>query len=148
MKKKSVFISILTFVFLTLLVSGSLSFAADFDCSNYASIAAEPGESSANSVLYLVCPLKGAINLGLIFVGGMLIVFILYGAIKAVQAQGDPKMLEGAKQTWTWAIFGALIILVAITGVTIIYRILGSPLGPLDILGKLNSALQSLYDSF
>jgi len=130
------------------LVSSVIAYGADFDCSDYSSVVEDPGQGNAYAILYLVCPLKGAINLGLLLVGATLIIFILYGAIKAVQSQGDPKMLEGAKQTWSWAIFGALIILVSITAVGIIYGLLGSSLSPLDILGNLRKALEDLYSTF
>lgn len=114
-----------------------------FDCSDAATKIESPKEP--DSVLYLLCPLQSAINIGLYAVGGVLIILILYGGIKALMANGDPGQLEGAKSVWTYAIYGALIILLSIFIIQVIYKMLGG--GSLDPM-NITDSLKSVFDQY
>ncbi len=132
---------ILIFVLTAFVVCSPLTLAA-FDCSGASGVIANP--EAPSSLLYLLCPLQSAIWLGMFFVGAVLIILILYGGIKALMSTGDARQLEGAKMVWTYAILGALIILLAIFIVQIVFRLLGSSNNPLD----LSSGLQDAFDKF
>lgn len=73
--------------------------------------------------------------------GGVLVIMVAYGVVKSSMALGDPRGLEGAKQTWTYAIYGFFIIM----GVYIILSIAASVFGvSFNPLGGLGGALQEL----
>lgn len=54
-----------------------------------------------------------------------LIIMVGYGIIKGSLAAGDPRALEGAKGTWSYAVFGFFIVILSITLVNIIRKVLG-----------------------
>jgi hypothetical protein len=120
----------LIFVLTAFVICVPFTFAA-FDCANYVNVVKDP--RAADSVLYLLCPLQSAIWLGLYFGGAVLIILVLYGGIKALMSTGDARQLEGAKLVWTYAIFGVLIIILAIVIIQIIFKLLGSGNDPLTI---------------
>ena len=115
-----------------------------FDCSRASDTIAEPQASDA--LIYLLCPLQSAIWIGVFLVGSALIIFILYGGIKALMSTGDARQLEGAKSVWTYAIFGALVILLAIFIIQIIFALLGSDNDPLSITGTVKNSFDSLMN--
>lgn len=55
--------------------------------------------------------LARAFNLFLMIGGTVFLIMILWSAYKYAMALGDPKMLEGAKQSLTYAIFGFVVVL-------------------------------------
>ncbi len=73
--------------------------------------------------------LRGILSriIGLFFAASaaVLIIMIAYGIIKGSLAAGDPRGLEGAKGTWTYAIYGFLIIVLSMLIVRIIRGRLG-----------------------
>lgn len=54
-----------------------------------------------------------------------LIIMIAYGIIKGSLAAGDPRGLEGAKSTWTYAVYGFLVVILSMLILTIIRSRLG-----------------------
>lgn len=54
-----------------------------------------------------------------------LVIVIGYGVVKGSLAAGDPRGLEGARGTWTYAIYGFLVVVLAITIIAIIQGVLG-----------------------
>lgn len=62
------------------------------------------------------------------------LLFLIWGGIKYMMAQGDPKQLDAAKNTITGAIIGLVVIL----SVSIIYTLIGLILG-IKILGRISS---------
>lgn len=51
-----------------------------------------------------------------IFIGAaasVLVIMIAYGIIKGSMSMGDPRGLEGAKGTWTYAIYGFLVVVLS-----------------------------------
>jgi len=49
-------------------------------------------------------------NTALYAAGAALVVMVAYGVWKSSMAVGDPRALEGAKLTWTYAIYGFFVI--------------------------------------
>lgn len=136
--------SLLIFFYL-MLATGSFNRVAAFDCTKYKDTIADP--RGATAIVYALCPLQGAINIGLYFVGAALIIMILYGAIKAITSVGDPKQLEGAKSTWSYAVYGFLIILLSLTIVTIAFALFGSDVTPFNVTIPLWNSITELNNS-
>lgn len=51
----------------------------------------------------------------LMFAGAVALFMIVYAGIRYITSRGDPKAVEGARNTLTWAIIGLIIILVSFT---------------------------------
>lgn len=111
------------FIFLSILTAALLltpqTASAAVDCSNLTS-------GDAPTPVQIVCPLLRVVNFMVLVVGAVFVIMILYGAIKLSMALGDPKGLEGARQTWTWTIVGGLIVLGFFAIFTIVVGIFGS----------------------
>jgi len=77
-------------------------------------------------------------------VGGLvLVIMIAYGVWKSSMALGDPRGLEGAKQTWSYAIFGFFIVVGVYTLFIIISGIFGiSSLSPGGLINNVKSAIE------
>jgi len=130
-------------------VSG-VALAADdkFSCSNYAAVIADPDPRSvSDSFLYLLCPIQSAINIGLYFVGAVLIILILYGAIKAVSSVGNAKQLEGAKMTWSYAFFGFVIIILSLTIIGVAFSLFGSNINPFNVTNNIKADFDALFEN-
>ena len=69
---------------------------------------------------------KNVINWALILAGTAAIFFIIFSGIKFITSGGDPKQVEGARKTATWAIIGLLIILFSFAIINIIGIITGA----------------------
>ena len=69
----------------------------------------------------------------LVFAGTVALFFIIFSGIKFLTSQGDPKQVEGARKTLTWAIAGLILvlssfaILIFIANITGAYCILLAP---------------------
>ena len=59
----------------------------------------------------LLCPAVRVFNVAILLVGAVLVIMIIYGAIKLALSLGDPKGFESAKATWLYAGIGLGIIL-------------------------------------
>lgn len=74
---------------------------------------------------------QNVINGALLFSGVVALFFIIFSGIKLMLSQGDPKQVEGARHTLTYAIAGLLLILLSfliinlISSVTKVHCILG-----------------------
>lgn len=73
----------------------------------------------------LACVLVKLISSGLGVLAGVGAIFMLIGGVKYATATGDPKALESAKKTLTYAILGFIIVLGARAILTFIATILG-----------------------
>ena len=65
------------------------------------------------------------INVSMISAGAVLVVMIAYGVWKSSLATGDPRGLEGAKNTWSYALYGFFIVVGAFAIIMIIEGIVG-----------------------
>lgn len=59
------------------------------------------------------------------FAGIVLFIMLLVGGFKFITSGGDPKAVEGAKKTLTYAIAGLIIILISFLILVLIQRITG-----------------------
>jgi hypothetical protein len=81
--------------------------------------------------------------------GLVLVVMIAYGVWKSSMAVGDPRGLEGAKQTWTYAVFGFFVVVGVVAGVIIMGKLLlGVTLTPSGFIGSVSGALNSLINPY
>ena len=82
--------------------------------------------------------------------GGALVIMIAYGIIKASLATGDPRGLEGAKSTWSYALFGFFVIVLSWFLILFIRRLLGmsagSDLSPGGFIDDIKTEIQSLIE--
>lgn len=69
---------------------------------------------------------KNVLNWALILAGTVAVFFIIFSGIKFITSGGDPKQVEGARKTATWAIIGLLIILFSFAIINIIAGITGA----------------------
>lgn len=68
------------------------------------------------------------INLAFGFLGFVTLVFIIWGAIKYIIARGDQKGVQGAKNTITYALIGAALVLGSYIIINIVFvQVLGLP---------------------
>lgn len=63
----------------------------------------------------------------LILVGIAAVIFIIISGIKFITSSGDPKRLEGARHTLTYAIVGLLVVLSAFAIVNVVSIVTGVP---------------------
>jgi hypothetical protein len=84
-------------------------------------------------------------NIALISAGGAFVAMVAYGVWKSSLAAGDPRGLEGAKSTWTYALYGFFIVVGVFAILLIIASILGvSPFSPGGLVAKLMGAINEL----
>lgn len=62
-----------------------------------------------------------------LFLGLVTIAFLFYGAILYVTSQGDPKGIEKAQKTMTYAIIGAAVVIGSFIIVEVVLKALGLP---------------------
>lgn len=77
-------------------------------------------------------------------VGVVFVVVIAYGAWKASTATGDPRGLDSAKSTWTYALFGALVVVGFFALFTIISGLFGFKIGFSEIFAGIFSGISTL----
>ncbi|MCL4353721.1 pilin [Patescibacteria group bacterium] len=65
------------------------------------------------------------INYAFVFAGVAALVFVILSGIKFLTSGGDPKQVEGARQTMTYAIIGLVIILLSSAILNLIAGITG-----------------------
>lgn len=103
--------------------------------------------TSYSEIVDIVDYIAKGLNVLIFASAAVFILYVIYGAYKFASAQGDPKAIEGGKQTLTQAVIGLCIILGVFSINLIIANILGindpnytRASGPFDALrGALNS---------
>ncbi|OGC68203.1 hypothetical protein A2415_02815 [candidate division WWE3 bacterium RIFOXYC1_FULL_39_7] len=137
--------SIIFFV-LVLAFGSAPSYALTYNCSNFDS---EAVAGEAPSPLAIVCILARILNVAVLVVGLVFIFIIAYSAIKLATAFGDPKGFQGAQQTWTYAIIGALVVAGFFALFLIVANLVGfgNILSPNFILDRIEQALISFLDA-
>lgn len=71
------------------------------------------------------------LNAVFFFLGAIVVIYLIFGALKFVVSGGDPKAVTSAKNTMTYAIFGLVIILLSFLVLNFIGNFLGLPTGQL-----------------
>jgi len=79
-------------------------------------------------------------------VGIVFVVVIAYGAWKASTALGDPRGLDSAKSTWTYALFGVIIIAGFFAIFTIVSGFFGFKIGFADIFSGIIQGIKDFTD--
>ena len=76
---------------------------------------------------------------------GVFVAVAAYGIWKSSLSVGDPRGLDGAKQTWTYALYGFAVVVLFWAIFKIAQEFLGIPaITPKDLLDRVFEALQSL----
>ena len=71
------------------------------------------------------------IGVAFAFLGAVTLLMLLWGAIKFITSSGDPKAVQSAQKTITFAIIGAVVVLSAYILVSIVAAAFGIP-SPLE----------------
>ncbi len=95
-------------------------------------------DSGPPGIEELVCPFARVINVLLFASGAVLILMILWGGFKLAMSLGDPKGFQAATSTWSHALAGFLIVVFALTILSILTRMLG---------WEFESPFQRIYDA-
>lgn len=70
---------------------------------------------------------ENVVTAAFLFAGIIALIFIVLSGIKFLTSGGDPKQLEGAKNTLTYAILGFILILLSFAILNFISQIAGVP---------------------
>lgn len=98
------------------------------------------------SPLAILCPIAKLFNVILLSSAAVFVIFIFMTSIKYAMAQGDPKALQGSKQSLTFAIIGFIVVIGSYTALTIIKNVLGLSDNPIiDPFRSLNDGLVKLF---
>lgn len=102
--------------------------------------------NAANDIVLIIDPIKRAFNVFLFLSGGVFIGVIFLAVFKFLTAQGDPKGIQGGKNTLTYAVMGLLVVIGVFAINMIVASILGienDPFAPgTGIFDKLEEGLQ------
>ncbi len=77
------------------------------------------------SLACLIQIVVNIINFALMFLGVVTLLMLLFGAIKFITSSGDPKAIQGAQKTMTYAIIGAIVVMMAFVLINIVTNALG-----------------------
>lgn len=99
----------ITTIFISVLLSSF--FYSSYAAQNPGGAETAGGVSLENPSLSQMGVIIGRIfNTALYAAGAALVAMIAHGVWKSAMAVGDPRALEGAKQTWTYALYGFFVI--------------------------------------
>ena len=87
------------------------------------------GNVIGNDVATLSCIpaiFRNVVFAAFLFAGVVALFFIVYAGIRFITSRGDPKAVEGAKQTLTWAIIGLIVIILSFTIINLIADFTGA----------------------
>ncbi len=103
-----------------------LAFASPALAKDWSSCLSDPNDpNSAATLSCLPIIFSNIINWALILAGSATVFLIIFAGIKFITSGGDPKQVQGARQTATWAIIGLLVILFSFAIVNIIAGVTG-----------------------
>lgn len=69
---------------------------------------------------------QNVVNAAFVFAGIVALIIIIYSGIKFIFSGGDPKQIEGARKTLTYAIIGFVVIILSFIIINIISIITGA----------------------
>ncbi|MFC1722029.1 pilin [Patescibacteria group bacterium] len=104
----------------------------------------DPNCSPSPRPSQMLCPFIRIINVMLFFGGVVFAVIIGWGAIKLATAWGDPKGLDSAKKTWTYALIGLFVVVGAVSIMTIISNTFGLGIN----INSIDNYLATWWDNF
>jgi len=84
------------------------------------------GNSGVATLRCIPIVFNNLIHAALMFVGVVAIFFIIYSGYQLVTSGGDPKKVQGGRQTMTFAIIGLVIVLSSFAIITFIGTITGT----------------------
>ena len=84
-----------------------------------------PGLGGIATISNLSCLFKNVVTYALGFAGIVLFILLLMGGFKYITSGGDPKAVESAQKTLTYAIGGLVLILVSYLILVLITKITG-----------------------
>jgi len=76
-----------------------------------------------NSIADLI---SGAIDYVLIFVGGVLMLMIIWGGVQYITSGGDPEKTSKAKKTLMWAILAVILIVISYSVVVALNKVVNT----------------------
>ena len=79
---------------------------------------------------------ENVVNVALAFAGIVLFVMLIIGGFKYITAGGDPKGIEGAKKTLTYAIAGIVLVAVSFLILNFIASFTGANITDFNIIGQ------------
>ncbi len=86
-----------------------------------------PSDSSVSSLSCLADIVARVILYALMFIGGVVLIYFLYGCLLFILSRGDSKALEKAKRTITFALLGGLFVVGSFLIVNAVSTLLGLP---------------------
>lgn len=96
------------------------------------------------SPVQILCPIVKALNV-IILIGGAVFVIILFlTAYKFAMSQGDPKAMQGARDTGIYAVIGFLIVISVFTILKMMQVMLGLDTGILNPMANLETYIKIL----
>ena len=78
------------------------------------------------------------VNWALVFAGVVALFLLIFSGIKFISSGGDPKNVEGAKKTATYAIAGLVLVLLSFSIVFFIGQVTGLNSGCFELFGFTN----------
>jgi hypothetical protein len=119
-------------------------FALAYDCEGI--LRPDLEEGNAPSPVAIVCVVGRLLNIALLFVGLVFIAVIAFSAWKLSLAFGDPKGFQGARNTWTYAVLGGLIVVGVFAVSLILANFFGIPgiITPQFLVERLETGLIDL----
>ncbi len=91
----------------------------------------------------IICPVIRIVNIALLSSGAVLILMLLWGGVKLALAIGDPKAMQAASATWTWAIIGFAVV---IGGATLLKIVAGWFGWEADFLNPFDTLQQKIQE--
>lgn len=85
------------------------------------------GKADIPSLACLGQIVTNVIGIAFLFLGAVTVLFLLWGAIRFVISRGDPKGIQEAQKTMTYAIIGAVVVLGAFILINMVTTAFGLP---------------------
>ncbi len=120
--KRIIQITLILYSLLFILPKPALAQDVNSLCGN---VGGSPEYYDTPPVAAMVCTAIQVMNFGFFLVGGVFVVMFLFGMYKYATAWGDPKGIQGAQQTVTSAIIGAIVCFGAVTILFVTGNIVG-----------------------
>lgn len=122
-------------IFATIIFSAAFVFVSStntayaIDCDTYEVYTAGGSTVTVPSPAHILCPVFKLANAAVLLVGVVLAAMLAVGAIKLATSLGDPKGLDAASRTWTYAVVGTGVVIGAVSIIAILTRIFGLEFG-------------------